>query len=90
MATVTPSDSPKCNCFVSEVFGDVFVLSLCFFEFSVSIWAFCKGMGQISYFSIDNWSCGTWKSSVIFCFDIPVLYNEGTGNSSGKVIKLKG
>ena len=46
MAVVTPTDRPKSdrNHCVSEVFGGVFVLSRCFLDFSVGVWAFVIGL----------------------------------------------
>ena len=53
MAIVTPTDRPKSvrNRCVIEVFGDVFVLSRCFLDFSVGVGAFAIGLSQISSFS---------------------------------------
>ena len=52
MAIVTQTDRPKSvrNRCVIEVFGDVFMLSLCFFDFSVGVGAFVIGLSQISSF----------------------------------------
>ena len=50
MAIVTPTDRPKSvrNRCVIEVFGGVFVLSLCCLDFSVGIGAIVTGLSQIS------------------------------------------
>ena len=52
MAIVIPTYHPKSvrNRCVIEVFGGVFVLSLCFFDLSVGLWAFVIGLSQISFF----------------------------------------
>ena len=52
MAIVTRSDRPKSarNRCVIEVFGGVFVLSLCFLDFSVGVGAFVIGPSKISSF----------------------------------------
>ena len=57
MAVVTPSDRPTSvrNQCVFEVFGDVFMLSRCFLDFSVGVGAFVIGLNQISsFFSYIN------------------------------------
>ena len=57
MAVVTATDrsmSVRNHC-VIEVFGCVFVLSLCFREFSVGIGAFVIGLSQISSFISILW-----------------------------------
>ena len=48
------TDRPKLvhNRCVIEVFGDVFVLSLCFLDFPMGVGAFVMGLSQISYFSL--------------------------------------
>ena len=53
---VTPTDRPKSvrNSCVIEVFGGVFVLSRCFFDFSVGVGAFVIGLSQISFFFFDG------------------------------------
>ena len=50
VSVVPPSDLPKSvrNGCVIEVFGGVFVLSRCFFDFSVGVGAFFIGLSQIS------------------------------------------
>ena len=52
MTAVTPTDRPKSvrNRCVIEVFGDVFVLSRCFLDFSVSVGSVVIGLSQISSF----------------------------------------
>ena len=52
MAIVTPTDRPKSvrNRCLIEVFGDGFVLSRCFLDFSVGVGAFVMGLSQISSF----------------------------------------
>ena len=52
MTAVTPTDRPKSvrNRCVIEVFGGVFMLSRCFLDFSVDVWAFVIGLSQISSF----------------------------------------
>ena len=52
VAIVTPTDRPKSarNRCVIEVFGGVFVLSLCLLDFSVGEGAFVIGLSQISSF----------------------------------------
>ena len=52
MAVATPTDRPEsaCNRCEIECFGGVFVLSLCFLEFSVGVRAFVKKLSQISSF----------------------------------------
>ena len=52
VAVVTPTDCPKsvCSRCVIEVFGGVFVLSGCSFDFSVSVGAFVICLSQISSF----------------------------------------
>ena len=52
MAIVTPTDRPKSvrNRCVIEDFDGVFVLSRCFFNFSVGVGAFVLGLSQISSF----------------------------------------
>ena len=52
VAVVTPTDCPKSvhNPCVIEVFGGVFVLSYCFFYFTVGVWAFVIGLSHISSF----------------------------------------
>ena len=52
MAIVTPTDRTKSvrNRCVIEVFGGVFVLLRCFFDFSVGVGAFVIGLSQISSF----------------------------------------
>ena len=59
MAIVTPIDRPKSvrNRCVFEVFGDVFVFSRCFLDFSVGEGAFVKGLSQISSFSTYKHNC---------------------------------
>ena len=52
LAVVTPTDRPKLvrdRCLI-ELFGGVFVLSLCPFDISVDIGAFAMGLGQILSF----------------------------------------
>ena len=50
VAIVTLTDRPKsvCNRCVIEVFGGVFMLSRCVFDFSVGVGAFVIGLSQIS------------------------------------------
>ena len=52
VAVVTPTDRPKSvrNRYVIELFGALFVLSLCLYEISVGVWAFVIGLSQISSF----------------------------------------
>ena len=52
MDVVIPTDRPKAfrNRCVIEVFCGVFVLSRCFFDFSVGEGAFVIGMSQVSSF----------------------------------------
>ena len=52
VAVVTPTDRTNWvhNRYVFEVFGGVFMLSLCALEFSVGIGAFVTGLSQISSF----------------------------------------
>ena len=52
MTAVTPTDRPKSirNCCVIKDFGGVFMLSRCFFDFSVGLGAFVIGLNQISSF----------------------------------------
>ena len=49
MAVVTQTDRPKsvCNSCIIEHLGGIFVLSLCFFSFSVGEWYNVIGLGQI-------------------------------------------
>ena len=49
---VTPNYRPKSvrNRCVIEVFGCVLVLSCCFLDFSVGVWAFVIGLSHISSF----------------------------------------
>ena len=56
MAIVTPTNRPKSvrNHCVIEVFGDVFVLSRFFLDFSVGVGAFVIGLSQISFFFSCN------------------------------------
>ena len=51
-AVVTPTDRPKSvrNRYVIEVFGGVFVLSVCFSDFSVVVGAFVIELRRISSF----------------------------------------
>ena len=50
MVVVTPTDRPEPirNVCVIEFFGGVYVLSHCFFEFSLGLSAFVIGLSQIS------------------------------------------
>ena len=52
MAIVTPTDRPKSvrNGCVIEFCSGVFVLSVCFLDFSVGVGAFVIGLSQISSF----------------------------------------
>ena len=52
MTVVTPTDRPKSvrNRCVIEVFGGVFVLSRCFWYFSVGVRAFVIGLSKTSSF----------------------------------------
>ena len=52
MAIVIPTYRPKSvrNRCVIEVFGGVFVLSLCFLDFFVGVGAFVIGLSKISFF----------------------------------------
>ena len=52
MAIITPTDRLKSvrNRCIIEVFGGVFVLSRCFLDYSIGVWAFVIGLGQISSF----------------------------------------
>ena len=52
VVVVTPTDRLKSvqNCCVIEGFGDVFVLSRCFFDFSVGVGAFVIGLIKFSSF----------------------------------------
>ena len=52
VAIVTPTDRSKSvrNRCVIEVFGGVFVLSLCFLDFPVGVEVFFIGLSQISSF----------------------------------------
>ena len=52
MVVVTPTDRPKsvCNRCLIEVFGGFFVLSRCFYDFSVDVGAFVTGLSQTSSF----------------------------------------
>ena len=71
---ITPTDYPKPvrNRCVIEVFCGVFVLSLCFLEFSVGVRAFVIGLSQISSFlyarlqtgRIMVWWCPSFRPSV--------------------------
>ena len=57
VTAVTPTDRPKSvrNRCVIEVFGGVFMLSRCFWDFSGSVGAFVIGLSQISsFFSYQN------------------------------------
>ena len=53
VAVVTPTDHPKSirNRCVIELFGALFLLSLCPYGVSVGVWAFVIGPSQISSFS---------------------------------------
>ena len=59
VAVVTPTDRPKSvrNRCVIELFVALFVLSLCSFDISGTVWAFVIGLSQISSFV----SCNIWK-----------------------------
>ena len=50
VTAVPPTERPKsvCNRCVIEVFDDVFMLSRCFLDFSVSVGAFVIRLSQIS------------------------------------------
>ena len=54
VVVVTPTDRPKSvhNRCVIEVFGCVFVLSLCFLDLSLGVRAFVMGLSQIPSFSL--------------------------------------
>ena len=56
MAIVTRTARPKSvrNRCVIEVFGGVFVLSLCILDFSVGVGAFMLGLCQIFSFALEN------------------------------------
>ena len=53
VTAATPTDRSKSvrNRCVIEVFGGVFMLSRCFFNFSVGVGDFFIGLSQISFFS---------------------------------------
>ena len=62
VAVVTPTDRPTSvrNRCVIELFMALFVLSLCPFDISVSVWAFVIGLSQISSFF-------SWYKKSVFC-----------------------
>ena len=56
VAVATPTDRPKSvrNRCLIEVFEGDFVLSHCFLDFSVSVWAFVIGLNLLFLFSESN------------------------------------
>ena len=56
MTVTSQTDSPVSvlNYCVIEEFGGVFVLSLCFLEFSMGVRAFVVGLSRISFFSLRS------------------------------------
>ena len=65
---VTQTERPKSvrNIFVIEVFGGVFMLSICMLDFSVVDGAFVGGLSQISSFFSDIKSQITLETAAIF------------------------
>ena len=79
MTAVTPTDRPKSvrNLCVIEVFGGVFMLSRCFLDFSVGVWALVIGLSQISSFLFYLFTDSFIRWSVIFDYDFVVcIYNK--------------
>ena len=76
VAVVTPTDRPKSvrNPFVLEVFGGVFVLTRCFFDFSVDVRAFVIGQSVTLFFKFGtlNFEFRT------LIFEFPTLFFELT------------
>ena len=70
-AIVTPTDRPKSvrNCCVIEVFGGVYVLSSCFFGFSVGVGAIVIGLSQISFFFSSTKMFAPFISDLIINMD---------------------
>ena len=68
----TPTDHPKSvrNRCVIEVFGGVFVLSHCSFDFSVGVGAFVVGLSQIFFFSWTQRVVGKGYQTVHITFEI--------------------
>ena len=74
VAVVTPTDRPKSdrNRCVLEVFGGVFVLTRCFFDFSVDVRAFVIGLSPTLFFKF-----GTFNFEFrTLIFEFPTLFFE--------------
>ena len=74
MAVVTPTDRPKSvrNRCVLEVFGGVFVLTRCFFDFSVDVRALVVGLSPTLFF---NFGAFNFEFRTLI-FEFPTLFFE--------------
>ena len=86
MTVFTPNNRPKSvrNCYVIELFGLFFVMSLCLFDISVGIEAFVLGLSQISSF----FSCYKWNPIETVLYILTEVYSLDTVNILSWVIMV--